>query len=119
MGPFGGEVVGSPAGVASVVVAVVFGIAPWIQRGRAVGAANPAPSIPLPGQRKSYLSAGQALQVGESLYSPDGRTRFTLLENANMVVSVAGVGDICDTGTTNPGRSEVSQAGGQRVAGSL
>jgi hypothetical protein len=101
VGPFGWEVVGSLAGVASVVLTIVFGVAPWIQRRRAVRDAVPAPA--LPPNRKSYLSRGESLHVGESLHSPDARTKFTLLDNANTVVSVAGLGDICDTGTTNRG----------------
>jgi hypothetical protein len=112
VGPFGWEVVGSLAGVASVVLTIVFGVAPWIQRRRAVRDAVPA--LALAPNRKSYLSRGESLHVGESLHSPDARTKFTLLDNANMVVSVAGLGDICDTGTTNrdvPGYLKLEDSG--------
>jgi len=54
-------------------------------------------------ERRSRLSRGESLPVGHSLYSPDGRTRFTLQEDGNAVVFVDGLGDICDTGTANHG----------------
>jgi hypothetical protein len=77
----------------------------WHRRKKATPAvstpASPPPFAPPPGQRRTYLSRGQGMLPGESLYSPDGRTRFTLQPDANMVVTVEGVGDICDTGTAN------------------
>ena len=103
MDAFGWEVIGSLTGVATLVVTIVFGVLPYIRRRKAVTPSTPQPAIPPPGPRKSYLSPGQSLLVGDSLYSPDGRTRFTLLDSGNMVVEVDGVGDICDTGTTNLG----------------
>jgi hypothetical protein len=63
------------------------------------GAARIPPSI----QGKSRLGLGDSLLVGQSLYSPDGHTRFTLQHDANMVVFREGVEDICDTGTANLG----------------
>lgn len=57
-------------------------------------------------QRKSRLERGDSLLVGQSLYSPDGRTRFTLLHDGNMVVYRQGLEDICDTGTANLGEPE-------------
>ena len=60
---------------------------------------QPPPSL----QRKNRLRPGDSLLVGESLYSPDGRTRFTLQHDANMVVYREGLEDICDTGTANLG----------------
>ena len=65
---------------------------------------SPLPIAPQPDQRMTHLSRGQGMLPGESLYSPDGRTRFTLQPDANMVVTVERVGDICDTGTTNRGQ---------------
>jgi hypothetical protein len=41
---------------------------------------------------------------GQSLYSPDGLTRFTLHPDGNMIVYVEGRKDICDTGTGNLGQ---------------
>jgi len=100
---FGWEVIASLTGVATLVVTIVFGVLPYIRRRKAVSPAAPPPAISSPGHRRSYLSPGQSLLVGESLYSPDGRTKFTLTDSGNMVVDVDGVGDICDTGTTNLG----------------
>jgi hypothetical protein len=54
-------------------------------------------------RRKNRLAPGDSLLVGESLYSPDGRTRFTLQHDANMVVYREGLEDICDTETANRG----------------
>ncbi len=54
-------------------------------------------------QRKSRLEPGESLLVGQSLYSPDGRTRFALLHDGNMIVYRQGLEDICDTGTGNLG----------------
>jgi hypothetical protein len=59
--------------------------------------------VPPSRDRKSRLLPGVSLLVGESLYSPDGRTRFILQHDANMVVYLQGLGDICDTGTANHG----------------
>jgi hypothetical protein len=99
---FGWEVVGSLAGVVAAVAAIVA-VLPRRQR-REVASADPQPTVLPPTARKSYLSRGESLLAGQSLYSPNGRTRFTLQDNANMVVSFDGVGDICDTGTTNIGQ---------------
>jgi hypothetical protein len=101
---FGWEVIGSLTGAATLLVTIVFGVLPYIRKRKPVTTPPaPQPAIPPPGQRRSYLSRGQGLLVGESLYSPDGRTKFTLLGTGNMVVDVDGVGDIADTGTTNLG----------------
>ena len=62
--------------------------------------------IPPPMQRKNRLEPGHRLEVGQSLYSPDGRTRFTLRHDANMVVYRQGLEDICDTETANLGEPE-------------
>ena len=62
--------------------------------------------IPPSMQRKSRLERGDSLAVGQSLYSPDGRTRFTLGHDANMVVYRQGLEDICDTETANLGEPE-------------
>jgi hypothetical protein len=103
-------VIGSIAGVAAVVVGMVQVVIPLMQRGKKLRDADAKPELPaqppdaqVPVERRSYLSRGQSLPVGQSLYSPDGRTRLTLQDNANMVVFVDGIGDICDTGTTNLG----------------
>jgi hypothetical protein len=108
---FAVSVLGSVAGVAGVVVGIVFGVIPFVRRRKTTTDAAPKLELPaepanalLPADRKSYLSRGQSLLAGQSLYSPDGRTRFTLQDNANMVVFVDGIGDICDTGTTNLGK---------------
>lgn len=107
MDAFAWEVIGSLAAVAGVLVAIFFGL-----RGRNTDRtsdpqpalpSDPQPAIPPPGERRSFLSRGQSLSAGKSLYSPDGHTKFTLLGDGNMVVDVVGVGDICDTGTTNLG----------------
>lgn len=103
MDAFGWEVVGSLAGVASLMATIVLGVIPYLRRRQAASSPRPQPAIPRPGERRTYLSRGQSLLVGESLYSPDGRTRFTLLDSGNMVVDVDAVGDICDTGTSNLG----------------
>lgn len=103
MDAFDWEVVGSLTGAATLLVTIVLGVLPYIRRRKTLSAPSLQPAIPPPGERRSYLSRGQSLLVGEPLYSPDGRTKFTLLDTGNMVVDVDGVGDICDTGTTNLG----------------
>jgi hypothetical protein len=55
--------------------------------------------IPPPRKRKSRLLPGETMLVGQPLYSPDGRTRFVLNPDGNMIVYVQGRQDICDTGT--------------------
>jgi Domain of unknown function (DUF4062) len=62
--------------------------------------------VPPSMQRKSRLDPGDSLAVGQSLYSPDGRSRFTLGHDANMVVYRQGLEDICDTGTANMSEPE-------------
>lgn len=47
------------------------------------------------------LRPGDSLLPGQSLYSPDGLTRFTLTPDGNMIVYIEGRKDICDTGTGN------------------
>ena len=54
-------------------------------------------------KRRSRLLPGESLQVGQSLYSPDGHTRFTLQPDANMVIKVEGYGVFDDTGTVGAG----------------
>jgi hypothetical protein len=103
---FGWEVIGSVAAVASVISAIVFGIIPLAQRRNEINAVEPRNALPPKESRQSYLSPRKCLLAGESLYSPDGRTKFTLMHDANMVVEVDGIGDICDTGTTNLGLPE-------------
>jgi hypothetical protein len=58
-------------------------------------------------KRRSHrhgLRPGDSLLPGQSLYSPDGLTRFTLHPDGNMIVYVEGRKDICDTGTGNLGQ---------------
>jgi hypothetical protein len=43
------------------------------------------------------------LLVGKSLWSPDGRTQFTLQSDANLVVTMEGYGVLDDTGTVGDG----------------
>ena len=50
------------------------------------------------------LRPGEGLAAGQSLYSPDGLTRFTLNPDGNMIVYVEGRKDICDAGTGNLGQ---------------
>jgi hypothetical protein len=71
-------------------------------------------NVPPPAQRKSRLVLGDSLAVGQSLYSPDGRTRLTLRHDANMIVYRQGLEDICDTETANLGEPErlTLEAGG-------
>jgi uncharacterized protein YutE (UPF0331/DUF86 family) len=54
-------------------------------------------------KRKNRLLPGESLLVGQSLYSLDGRTRFALNQDGNMVVYRQGLEDISDTGTGNLG----------------
>ncbi len=61
---------------------------------------------PPPKKRKSTLLPGDRLLTGEALYSPDGRTRFRLLPDAQMVVDVQGFGILCDTGTVGLGEAK-------------
>jgi len=49
------------------------------------------------------LRRGESLLPSQSLYSPDGLTRFTLNPDGNMVVYAEGRKDICNTGTGNLG----------------
>jgi hypothetical protein len=70
-------------GVAVVATAGVWLISQW----RAWRSAK---------NRKDSLLPGQSLLVGQSLYSPDGRTRFSLQQDANMVVQVQGYGGVFD-----------------------
>lgn len=102
MDAFGWEVVGSVAGVVAAIAAIIA-VLPRRHR-REVISTDPQPAVLPPAARRSYLSRGGSLLPGQSLYSPDGRTRFTLQDDANMVVFVDGVGDICDTATTNIGK---------------
>jgi hypothetical protein len=108
---FAVEVLATVIGGVGVLVSIVFVLIPLARRRKTSSDADPKPELLaepanalLPADRKSYLSRGQSLLVGQSLYSPDGRTRFTLQDNANMIVFVDGIGDICDTGTTNLGK---------------
>jgi hypothetical protein len=58
-------------------------------------------------KRRSHrygLRRGDSLLPGQSLFSPDGLTRFTLSPEGNMIVYVEGRKDICDTGTSNLGQ---------------
>jgi hypothetical protein len=55
--------------------------------------------------RRSGLRPGDSLRVGQSLYSRDGRTKFTLYPDANMVVEVEGYGVFDDTGTRGRGEA--------------
>lgn len=93
--------IGTVATVIGTGATILFGVIP-LRRRRKVTGVHQRPELPV--DRKSYLSRGDSLLVGESLYSPDGRTRFTLQEDANMVVVVDGLGAICDTGTANSGK---------------
>jgi hypothetical protein len=103
-------VIGAVATVIAAVAAIVFGLIPLRRRRKITDAARQSvhpgrgTDVLPPAERKSYLSQGESLLAGQSLYSPDGHTRFTLQDNANMVVFVDGRGDICDTGTTNLGK---------------
>jgi hypothetical protein len=54
--------------------------------------------------RRHALQQGENLLAGQSLYSPDGLTRFTLNPDGNMVVYVEGRKDISNTGTGNLGK---------------
>jgi hypothetical protein len=67
---------------------------------------SPPAGVPPPTERRSRLLPGDSLLAGESLYSPDGRTRFILQDDANMVVYLEGLEDICDTGTANLGEPQ-------------
>lgn len=53
--------------------------------------------------QRHTLLPGDSLLVGQSLYSPDGLTRFTLNADGNMVVYVDGRKDVSNTGTGNMG----------------
>jgi hypothetical protein len=90
-----GWTIGSDIGVMLTGVAVLPTAAVWLTRQardwRAIR------------NRRSRLLPGQSLLVGESLFSPDGRTRFTLQSDANMTVTVDGYGVIDDTGTVGAG----------------
>lgn len=111
MDAFAWTVIGSVAGVVAAVAAVIA-LIPRVRGRNKISSADAHPGIPAPEERKSRLSRGESLQVGHSLYSPDGRTRFTLQDNANMVVFVDGRGDICDTGTTNIGEPKLLKLDG-------
>jgi hypothetical protein len=54
--------------------------------------------------QRHTLRQDDSLLAGQSLYSPDGLTRFTLNPDGNMVVYVEGRKDICNTGTGNMGQ---------------
>jgi hypothetical protein len=54
--------------------------------------------------QRHELRRGDSLLPGQSLFSPDGLTRFTLNPDGNMIVYVEGRKDICDTGTGNVGQ---------------
>lgn len=95
-------VIGSVAGVVGAAAAVLA-VIPRVRGRRTINSGDPLPGIPLPGERKNRLSRGESLPAGQSLYSSDGHTRFTLQDDANMVVIVDELGDICDTGTANLG----------------
>jgi hypothetical protein len=97
-------VIGTVAAVVGALAAVLALFPRRRREGVDQSASEPA-ALP-PKERRCYLSRGDRLLPGQSLYSPDGRTRFTLQANANMVVFVEDVGDICDTGTTNAGIPE-------------
>jgi len=102
MDAFAWSVIGSVAGVVAAVAAVVA-LIPHRHGRKTISNEDAQPGIPLPGERKNRLSRGESLLVGQSLYSLDGRTRFTLQDDGNMVVFVDGLGDISDTGTANLG----------------
>jgi hypothetical protein len=104
MDAFAVAVIGSVATVVGAVAAVMA-VIPRRRARKTISSAD-APGVRLLAEPKSRLSRGQSLLVGESLYSPGGRTRFTLQDDANMVVFVDGLGDICDTGTSNVGKPE-------------
>jgi hypothetical protein len=62
---FAVTVLGSVAGVASVVVAIVFGVIPFMRRGKTTTDANPKQELPagpdnapLPADRKNYARVG-------------------------------------------------------------
>jgi len=61
-------------------------------------------------KRRSCLGPGDSLHVGQSLYSHDRRTKFTLYPDANMVVEVEveveGYGVFDDTETRGLGEAE-------------
>lgn len=61
--------------------------------------------VPPVRERKSTLFPGDRLLPGGALYSPDGRTRFRLQSDCQMVVDVQGFGILCDTGTGNMGEA--------------
>jgi hypothetical protein len=54
--------------------------------------------------QRNGLRQTESLAAGESLYSPDGQTRFTLNTDGNMVVYTEGRKDISNTGTGNLGQ---------------
>jgi hypothetical protein len=93
--PHAGEAAGLVLVVIGILLAVAVGRSWWLPGGFE-GERWRAPSA---GKRKSRLVPGDSLLPGQSLYSPDGETRFTLEHDGNMVVYVKGRKDICDTGT--------------------
>jgi hypothetical protein len=99
-------VISSLAGVVAAAAAVIA-LIPRTRGRKKISSANARPGLPAPGQRRSRLSRGESLLVGHSLFSPDGRTRFTLQDDGNVVVFVDGIGDICDTRTANIGRPKL------------
>jgi hypothetical protein len=75
---------------ALILIAVCAMLAPWLDRRRRRS-------------QRHGLRQGESLLAGQSLYSPDGLTRYTLTPDGNMIVYVDGRKDICDTGTGNMG----------------
>ena len=73
-----------------IFIALRAMLAPWLDRRRRRS-------------QKHGLRQGESLPAGQSLYSPDGLTRFTLNPDGNMVVYVEGRKDIWNTGTGNMG----------------
>lgn len=114
MDGFAVEVLSAAIGGVGVVASIAIGLIPYMRRRKAIDV-NAQLELPVESEstvdsesvavavHKSYLSRGESLLAGQSLYSPDGRTKFTLQDNANIVVFVAGR-DICDTRTTNIGK---------------